>query len=852
MTTTEAPEAAASSSIETLRPNRKVFIWRSVVRASLLWAAIALAGYLFSPLFLGVTLSSLWWWGLFLGATGLVFANRWVAYGRTRYEWHPDRLRIHTGSIAQQGTIDLPYRNITQVELKLPFIEHRLYATGHLSVRAAGSAQGIAHLHSIDAPHKAYEAIADRLREHGFSLDRDQELQRERPHLIGTLLDTSGLAIGGLVAVLSVGLTIGGGVLDLMDLQSYYDLFDVLAGDLDADDPQEEQAALRATLGLATLMVLAATAGLAKLVIHFIDLNRRTYTLYDDVVDYQDGFLTETYRFIPIENLADTATEAPFLKRLFGMADVHLSPHGSSTGIRFPSMPRAAEFRRHLDRLIDASESVPGPVDAGSMTAATEAADDATAAEEESLEGPGISRSERLPPPRDEVLSFRPSFVRRATTGVINAAKFPLFLAAVVAAGWAAIAITAFDLEAFDLPLDEIDTTLAVQGWLGLWALLTVHQLATAIFACMTVQFEVGRKKISWTREFLSRDEVEFTMDKIATLLVERDFIDRLMGTATITFRSIGNDTPLVFTDIARSDRRLIELRERLGLREPREEVIKTYRPTTSILNLLTGRLGVLIAYAILAIAAVAASTIWHPDAIWGAAVAPALALISLGRHAIYYRFAKVHLFDDHIIMRRGLIFVEHDYVPLDQIRSVASTTYPGRRAGTLRLVPGSSHHITMPYIEDLAAIHDDLDRRLHQHPMRPTHQPQELNTDTVSTRRPMARNRLVLATLISLGVALITVIPALWLFLHARRTSLEVQQGRVRRRWGLLYRTTQTVVYNRVDQLMTHRGLLHSILGNGEVRVLTVGSSLPELNLGPIADHEALYDELESRIPGR
>ena len=836
------------SEAQVLRPNRRVFLWRPVLRRAILFIFIALGLHFFLPLFVPVDPGLLIWLavaGLLITFTGV---DRLIAYGRTSYHFHDDRLVVKTGTIATRNTIDLPYRNVTQVVLRLPFVERRFFSTGHLAVHAAGSAQGVAQLKSVDNPREIYDRIADRLRDNGFSLQRKKRLQREKPHWIGTLLDTSGMALAGLIALVTIGMSVGGAVIDMLDLANFYELFDVLMGAIepdDADDPDEAALALRGTLGLAILAMLAGTAGLAKLAIHFVDLNRRTYTLWDDVVDYEDGFLTETYKFIPIENLADTATEEPFLKRLFGMADVNLSPHGSASGIRFPSMPQAAQFRRHLDRLIESTEgrSAEAPAPTGEL----DGDDDQSADVERSPLVSGASR--RLPDVDAPALEFEPYLLRRAISGVWNALKLPTLIAVVALIGYAVVMITGFDLAHLDLPVEELSMDFAIYGLGSLAGVLIVYQLAKAIFYCWTTNYRVGRRKVTWERDFISRDEFEFTNDKISSVTVERDVVDRLMGTATLSFRSIGNATPLVFEDIRRADKRLDEIRRRLGIFSTDDDALAVHRPRVNILDFLWARLFSTLFMLALAGGAVYATTYW-PDASYAAIFFAAVPVLVFIRDLFYYPRCRVQLFDDHLCVRRGIFFVEEDHVPYDQIRSIATTRYPGRRRGVIQIIPASMHRVPLSYVDDLEDLHATLDDHLYDHPMRPVRQPAELDCGEVSRRQPMARNGVALLSIWTLLLALITVVPVLLLYLRARRTLIVVEEARLRRQHGLLYRTTQTVLANRIDQILIRQGPTHTIFRNSLVNILTVGSSLPELRLGPVPDGQTLYDEIETRLP--
>lgn len=831
--------------METLRPNRRVFLLRPVLRTALLTVIFALGAHFFLPLFLQFDPGLFAWLGIALGLTAWVGLRRFIAYQKTFYHFYDDRLVVKTGTLTTTGTVDLPYRNVTQVILKLPFLEYRLFSTGYLTVHTAGSMQGTAHLLSVSAPKKLYQRLADKLRDNGFSLQRKSVVQRERPHFVGTILDTSGVAVGGLLAIITLGLTVGGAVIDILELQNFYQLWDVFVGEIEPGEGEEAQWATRGILGLAIVAVVGGILGFAKLFLHFIDLNRRTYILWEDVVDYEDGFLTETRSFIPIENLADTSTQEPFLKRLFGMSNVELSPHGSSQGIRFPSMPRAAKFRDNLSRLIEAMEP-PGEAEA-------EVSGEGEEGFEEELEkAPLLGAQSRLPDVQGPKLTFKPSIPRRIVGAFGRSLGLPLLLLIVGVAGYFAFEASDIQPADFDIPLEEVRIQwvfLVSATALGALFLLNVGR---ALFFCFTTSFGVGRRKMSWVRDFISRDEVEFTNDKITTLEVHRDLIDRVMGTASFSFYSIGNAIPIVFEDLSNSKEREEEIRHRLGLSADEPEQV--YRPRVSLLNFLSGRLGYLIFNGLLITGALVGSMWWQP-AVYIALFFVVLIPIRFLRDYVFFTRCRLRLFEDYISFQRGILRRHHQFVAFEQARSVETMRYPGRECGRLRLIPGSDRSVFLRYLPDIDALHEELDDRLHAFPMRPVRQKEELDRTEISRRRPMARNKAVVTgllltiTVVGIPLALISVV---WIILYARRMSFIVEEGRVKRVSGIFYRTTKTVLANRIDQLVIHRGLLNTVFNNGQVSVLTVGSSLPEMRLGPVRDEDVLYEELERLPPGR
>ena len=103
-------------------------------------------------------------------------------------------------------------------------------------------------------------------------------------------------------------------------------------------------------LGLA---VLFALSGIVQLVLHWFDLSRRTYRVFDDCVEYEEGFLTRTNSFLPGENIADSSTNRNFIDLLLGLYSVSVSCQGSGSEIRFRRLRRGGQLSTTIDRLVE-------------------------------------------------------------------------------------------------------------------------------------------------------------------------------------------------------------------------------------------------------------------------------------------------------------------------------------------------------------------------------------------------------------------------------------------------------------------------------------------------------------------
>ncbi|MFU8807018.1 MAG: PH domain-containing protein, partial [Bradymonadaceae bacterium] len=337
-----------------LRPNRRVFVFRPVIRTAVVGAVLLLLVYLILSLFQLHPVGPVVWligYGL---VVGLVFMLRQVRYKKTSYTLMGDRVVHKTGGLFSEETTDLQYPNITQVRLRLPFIEHRFFSTGRLTIRAAGSAVSEVVFNAIDEPRRLYEEVGKRMQAQGFSLRRGELLQQESPNVVGCVLDMGSFVVTFGVTIFGILIWGSGVIIDVLALDGFGELIGLLTGAFDDYGADWDVATMRRVVwGLGLMGVVAVVWSIVAGGLHFVDLTRRTYTLHDDVVDYEDGFLTETHEFIPIENLTDAEINEPFLKRFLGVADVMLSCQGAGSHIRFTSMPNAQGFKDQLARLIE-------------------------------------------------------------------------------------------------------------------------------------------------------------------------------------------------------------------------------------------------------------------------------------------------------------------------------------------------------------------------------------------------------------------------------------------------------------------------------------------------------------------
>ena len=85
---------------------------------------------------------------------------------------------------------ELLIKNITHINLSLPFVEHKLFQTGTVNVQAAGGSDVEVHFDSIDNPREMFELVEERMRHNGFALSSENRARHDRPHQVLVFLES--------------------------------------------------------------------------------------------------------------------------------------------------------------------------------------------------------------------------------------------------------------------------------------------------------------------------------------------------------------------------------------------------------------------------------------------------------------------------------------------------------------------------------------------------------------------------------------------------------------------------------------------------------------------------------------
>ena len=445
-----------------LKPKRTSFLFTRVVGA-LITSTFVLVGAVVAGLAAELPVLAAGGAGLSVFMLLLSIWSANVAWTKERYEIHEGHLVAHAGGITSDRTTELDIKNITHVKQRLPWIRYRFFDVGDVVVQSAGSSSAEVVFEAVRDPDAVYEQVRELMRANGFALRGERLLHSEQPSTIGVIVECISRSAGAVFFLLWAG----GGV----------------AGAGAALGP----AAMAAAAAAAALLGLGAVAFLG---LHFVDMKQRTYEVYDDVVEYREGFLSRTNAFIPYENIADASTKQTFVDQMLGLYDVKVSCQGSGSEVAFRRLANGPALQAVLRGRVDGAQELRERQREQARVEQSQAAEVAAAGSAGSA-----TRSSRPP-------------------------------AEVVPAS-----------EAWTAEL-RMNSTRAFFGG--------------AIIRALGTTYTVGPSSVASRFSLLGQQQLEFAYDKVTGVKVMTSPWDSVFGTFSVRIWSIGSSTPLTLAHVDR------------------------------------------------------------------------------------------------------------------------------------------------------------------------------------------------------------------------------------------------------------------------------------------------------------
>ena len=778
-----APVDSPPAPPQDLKPRKGSFVFPRIVITLIAFGVI---GALTAGVLASVEKSP--WPGLAVFAAGSllgVFASL-VAYRKERYQIQDSRVVCHRGGLVSDQTTEFEIRNITHVRIKLPWLRHKFFGVGDVIVETAGNAKPVV-LRVIREPEAVYAGLRERMRNNGYDLTQRQLLHEEQPAIIGILGECLGL-LGGTFAL---GIFVVSMIAEVRGKAPYPAL----------------EATLYGFLGLAVFGIIAF------IIVRFLDFRRRTYRVYNDVVVYEEGFLTRHNAFIPYENIADANTKCSFFDQILGLYDVQVSCQGSNSEIKFRRLKNGVALSAAIDQLVVLARQKEKPA------ARSTAGDPALA----SRILPRRTEPEATPIGETLVGEFKMDAARTLVPLLILLPLFPLWIVAMIQSG--------------------------------------IRLASTRYF--------VRSGSLRHSYKFLTVNEREFAYDKITGLVIKQNLLDHMFGTMTLRFWSIGSGKPLEFAHVHANQINLPALMRQAGIPAASPEPYEA-RASFGIPTWLRARLKILPLLLFLAAGIVFAAIQVDERFYWLLAVPVLIGLIACIHGMLYYSRQRLRFHDHHIEAEQGILARRRYYARYSNVKRTKVTRYPGGADGDLEIFVAGEEELQqsvpqqktqpkilkpcsfttrfLPDISDQGLLLDDiLCGRVEPAPQAVAAAPLAV---LLEARRSVGN---AIVKLVFLSIVLFPLIVLLPLTLPltviaVKRWRYRIEAARIVLSSGIFYRSEMSILLDRVDSLQQSQGPLNKLFRNGNVSIMTAGSSKPDLKIIDSPAYLKMYEVIRER----
>ncbi len=271
----------------------------------------------------------------FIILTVIVYIFIKIAYNKEKYIITDKKIIYHYGTLFSDNSVEIHFSKITQVLVRLWFIEQKFFKTGYLMIKTAGSTSGKVLLKSINNTMDLYEEVQKRMQKNGFRLKKEKLIQKERPHFIGIFWETA----KGLVIHLILIFYVIFGIFSWLEEEdiSYDEIYNELWWTADI-----------LWYGLFVLILIGI---ISYLILNYLDIRNRIYEIYEDSVFYSEWFLTKNYSFIPLESVSDAENSQWFFSKILWIHDVIISSEWSNNQVYFHNMINGKKMIENLKYL---------------------------------------------------------------------------------------------------------------------------------------------------------------------------------------------------------------------------------------------------------------------------------------------------------------------------------------------------------------------------------------------------------------------------------------------------------------------------------------------------------------------
>ncbi|MFT4313417.1 MAG: PH domain-containing protein [Candidatus Woesearchaeota archaeon] len=509
----------------------------------------------------------------------------------------------------------------------------------------------------------------------------------------------------------------------------------------------------------------------------FISLKMKLYTVFDDCICYEKLAFTKRVEYIPFENIADAHVTQSFTDRLFGIYTLIISSQGSQNNITFSYVPNGTFVQNEISRI---AKTFDKPQVSSKVTQKKVAK---TVTKKESAQKKETLFSMQMYGPR-AYMKFIPAIL--------------LFL----------------------IPI--------------LWPILALIVIPEIIRIKNTV-FRVTSTSVQSSFSFIQKRDTEFQDRRVTAVVYKEDIIDKLFGTCSVEFWSIGSNQTLKFEHIKKDAKLISYIKKQHGFTDTKPLTYE--KPEFHILQYVSR-------YSIFFIALILVLTI---APYFFSAVYVILASILIGslivlRGIVEFFQATVSHIQTHqkyLLVQKGIFIKKQHYVKYDNIKGRTDLKYPLSQAGTVQIdIAGEQvekqgnqqytkkNAVTIPYIQEC------FRKNLHE------------KKDSLSQMiKPSPKNVLFLSTIFILTIPLLP-----YVYAYMKKKYYEIRTEKICEFTGVFYKKRLQIYYSMFDHIETAQGVTHKLFKNGSIYVYTTGSSSVNLAISDIYDHQKIAKDISKK----
>lgn len=770
---------------QTFKPQKNAFLLGVMITVFIIFAVIFVPVSVILYFALGAGSGSLASFALLIAFTALfafIYYTQSIRYKKTEYYFYHNKIIAKTGGLFSDSQKELIIKNITHVSHNRPYLWNRFFGIGHLFIEAAGSS-GL-HLTDLDNSSRIYQYVEKLMSKNGFSLKKKTLIQEEQPDKLAVILDI---------------------------VKTYVTIFAVIAfAGLSSIIPVIIAAFTNPFLALLLVLggVVVFAGALILSIFSFLDLSRRTYRVYSDTITYNEGFLTKTDSFIPLENVSDSALNQSFIDKLLNLYDVKVSCQGSGKEISFRNMKNGEKLEANIDSAIKSYKSL---------------------AKSSKKNDSKTTKTASAPKKNSKITSSY-------TDEFVMDMKRSLFIFY------------------FILPLSLLGGPLFIFALIG---------FITVLIRAKNSVFKVKDQSVQSSYSFLSKENIEFSIDKITSVEFKRTLLDRWFKTVSITFYSIGSSQNVIFRYVKEETFDKKKLLQKLGLpfSEPKYEL----KPDFTIWSYLAINIIGICIFLVLLFASVVVASVYSSYFYFATVLLAIFFLLQLVYLFLRYENISLNFYDGYLRYNEGIITKIQLFVPYDFIKdnrtshlffiqkgSVTCNIAGEQVVNTGKNQTMISHSFSVSYLNNISRIDDLLDFIFLKNPSSKDIHAFASSNKALSKPQSIAyassKNSILLIIIFSVIIfPLLLILPLTLFFAHLvqSRKSFVLEDDRILYRSGVLFKRQQSVLYSKIDSINKYQGAFNKLFNNGNVVINTAGSSQPEMVLRSVIDYVDFYDKI-------